>query len=281
MTLYLSKKGAKDLKAARYDKTRLRETDNVLEIGFEGKECAHYAQIEKMAAIGQLAAGVAHELNTPLGTILIVSNELERALSGYRGAEVPREMIFEYLADMRGEINRCKTIINDLLEFSKKGITLFEKTDVNALIAKTVEFIKKGNNDIEISKTLDPLLPHVKTDPGRFRQILFNIIKNATEAVRENGGGKVEIVTGSRGSHIFASVIDNGPGMPKEVLKRAFEPFFTTKPVGKGTGLGLSISYGIIKDLNGEIKIESEPGKGTKVNLLLPIEPNGEALSSL
>lgn len=229
-------------------------------------------QIEKMVALGQLAAGVAHELNTPLGTISIISNEFSRALEGVSGKEATMEMLHEYLADMQGEIVRCKTIIKDLLDFSKIGLACFAETDINALVSKTVDFINKGNKgrDTRISKALGPGIPLIMTDQGRLRQVLFNVIKNAVEAVEDKTGGSVDISTRVETCLVSVSVKDNGSGIPEGNLKRIFEPFFTTKPVGKGTGLGLSVSHGIMKDLKGEIRVKSKTGKGTTVTLLLP-----------
>jgi len=230
-------------------------------------------QIERMAAIGQLAAGVAHELNTPLGTLSIISNELSRILEGFSKEKATRKVIEEYLADMQGEISRCKTIIQDLLGFSKSGVSQLVETDINTLVSKTIDFIDKGKKgcDITVTKSFDPTLPMIITDHDRFRQVVFNVLKNAIESVEENGGGRVDVSTKGEGCFISVSIKDNGPGISKENIRRVFEPFFTTKPVGKGTGLGLSVSYGIMGDLGGEIRLDSIEGKGTTVTLYLPI----------
>ncbi len=234
------------------------------------KENELMAQIEKMAAIGQLAAGVAHELNTPLGTISIISEELNRAMDKLNDKEIPKKVFKEYISDMQGEITRCKTIIEDLLGFSKRVIHHFVQTDINILVSKTIEFIEKGNisKKVTIEKSLTPSLPLVTTDPDRFRQVVLNVIKNAVEAVEK--GGRVEVSTRMDACYVCVHIKDNGPGIPQEHLKRVFEPFFTTKPVGKGTGLGLSVSYGIMRDLKGEIRLQSRVGRGTEVTLLLP-----------
>lgn len=228
-------------------------------------------QIEKMAAIGQLAAGVAHEMNTPLATISIISQELDNILEG---GNISRDEIREYLVDMEGEIKRCKAIIEDLLQFSSmRGIPELIDTDINSLVSKAVELLRKGGipDSCHISCDLDPGLAMVKTDPERFRQVVFNILKNAIEAVEDRIAGRVSISTGLDNGFTIVNITDNGHGISKDNLKRVFEPFFTTKPVGKGTGLGLSVSYGIIKDLGGDIKIESNVGEGTVVSLSLPL----------
>lgn len=228
------------------------------------------ARVEKMAALGTLAAGVAHELNTPLGTISIISNEIERVLDSAPGG-VPKETLREYVSDIKGEVDRMRRIINDLLGFSSSNSTELIETDLNALVARTLEFMRKGRGTAPVAATsFDAGLPFVHTDPDRFRQVLLNIVKNALEAVEESGGGHVAVSTGAAGGYARVTVEDDGPGIAPERMKRVFEPFFTTKPVGKGTGLGLSVSYGIMRDLKGEINIESRPG-ATRVDLLLPV----------
>ncbi len=231
-------------------------------------------KVEKMAAIGQLAAGIAHELNTPLGTISILSAEIERVMKE-PGAE-KGEIISEYLSDMRGEIDRCRGIINDLLGFSKSGLVRKEPVDLNALVSKSLELLRKGKygEEVEITVCLAPSAPLIETDPDRFRQVLFNILKNAIEALEGSGSGQIGVSTSVADGFASVTVEDNGPGIPRELIKRVFEPFFTTKPVGKGTGLGLSVSYGIMRDLKGEIRIESSPGR-TRVELLLPVGQGG------
>jgi len=228
------------------------------------------ARVEKMAALGTLAAGVAHELNTPLGTISIISNEMGRILDSSPGG-VPSETLREYLTDMKGEVDRMRRIINDLLGFSSCNSTELVETDLNALVARTLEFMRKGRGALPFADTsFDAGLPAVLTDPDRFRQVIVNIVKNALEAVEESGSGRVAVSTGLEGGHARVTVEDEGPGIAPERMRRIFEPFFTTKPVGKGTGLGLSVSYGIMRDLKGEIRVQSSPG-ATRVDLLLPI----------
>lgn len=230
--------------------------------------------IEKMAAIGQLAAGVAHELNTPLATISIISKELNSIIDELAGGRLTGDELKDYLSDISGEIKRCQTIIGDLLSFSKKGVSEQIETDLNNLVSKTINLIQRGEGykGVTILKDFDGTLPHVKTDPGRFKQVVFNVLKNAVEAVMGKGDGRVIVSTVKDGCSVKVAVSDNGPGIPAENLKKVLEPFFTTKPVGKGTGLGLSVSYGIMRDLMGDIKIDSVMGEGTTVSLLLPTE---------
>lgn len=233
------------------------------------------AHIEKMAAIGQLAAGVAHELNNPLATISIITEELTSLIDGFQGGKLTEEELKDYLSDITSEIKRCQTIIGDLLNFSKKGVSERIETDLNGLVSKAINLIQKGDGykGISILKNFDPAIPIIKTDPERFKQVVFNILRNAVEAVMgRNGDGRVLVSTLKDGCSVKTLISDNGSGIPTENLKKVFEPFFTTKPVGKGTGLGLSVSYGIMRDLKGDIKIESRSGEGTTVAIFLPAE---------
>ncbi len=236
------------------------------------KEEAMMAQIEKMAALGQLAAGVAHELNTPLGTLSIISDELGRILQSSGTRYIPKRLFKDYIQDMRGEIERCRSIIQDLLGFSRQGLYQFVRTDINQLVSKVVELIQKGEKkyNVLIEKRLDPELPAVMTDRDRFKQVVFNVIKNAIEAI-DREDGLIEVSTRKEDCCVHVVIKDNGCGIPEENLKKVFEPFFTTKPVGCGTGLGLSVSYGIMRDLKGEIRLKSRVGEGTEVMLILPI----------
>ncbi|MEK6790496.1 MAG: ATP-binding protein [Deltaproteobacteria bacterium] len=262
----------------------------VLEIVMDGagraadrvKSADVIAQIEKMAAIGHLAAGVAHELNTPLATVSIISQELRCVMSGAisGGERLWSDKVADYFADMDGELKRCQAIISDLLGFAKKGVPEYVETDLNGLVSKATSLIQMGAgySNVAVLKELHAGMPLVKTDPNRLRQVVFNVLKNAMEAVKDARDGMV--IAASALDGLFASVMirDNGPGIPEENLKKVFDPFFTTKPPGMGTGLGLSVSYEIMKELRGEIIIDSrveDDGrgrKGTTVTLRIPIQ---------
>lgn len=232
------------------------------------------AQMEKMAAIGDLSAGIAHELNTPLATISIISQELKDILKKNLGLKVFNKEIQGYLQDIEAEINRCTSIIDDVQNFSKKGI--HQKTSINLtdIILKTIDLVCKGGlpKGVIINKKLG-IFPQVHTDPDRIRQVLLNILKNAVEAVALSKPKKEITLSVKRDNHFITIITkDTGIGISKDNFKRLFEPFFTTKPIGKGTGLGLFVSYGIMKDLGGDLNIESKKGEGTTVYLTLPLE---------
>lgn len=230
-------------------------------------------QIEKMAAIGQLATGIAHELNTPLATISIISEELREILEDHDRGKVVKE----YLEDMEGEIRRCRSIIEDLLCFGKKEKGNLVEVDINSLISRCVGLVcnKKIRKRLPTTLNLDPSIPNVVTNPERFRQVLINVIKNAVEALEEKKEPRLTITTCYEHGWIKVVVEDNGPGIKEKDLQRVFEPFFTTKPVGKGTGLGLSVCYWLMRDLDGDIRIESKEGEGTKVYLSIPVHQEG------
>ncbi len=253
---------------------------DVTEKGIEKKRTDELmAQIEKMAAIGQLAAGVAHELNTPLASISVISEELKDIMNSEDLSESlnNKDTMQEYLRDMHSEIKRCQRIIDDLLNISRKGILqpVESDVDVNEVVLRTVDFVNKccAYPDTKIITDLSPTLPVAKTDPLRFRQVLFNVMKNAVEALWKIENGIVSVSSSVESGYIRVMIRDNGPGIPLQNLKKVFEPFFTTKQPGEGTGLGLFVSYNIMRELNGDIEIRSNKDKGeTEVIICLPIK---------
>jgi two-component system NtrC family sensor kinase len=231
-------------------------------------------QSEKMASLGSLAAGVAHEINNPLGGILIYASLL---MEDFEASGDPRVQDLKKIVD---EASRCKEIVKSLLEFGRQTESRFEPIDVNKAILDDLFFLEKQVlfHDITIIKHLDQSLPSVEGDPNQIKQVFMNMMVNAAEAMSE-GGGALTITTGitSDESSIFISFHDEGTGIPSEIQSKIFDPFFTTKGVGKGTGLGLSTSYGIIQSHHGNIDVESQPGKGTSFTIYLPRSENTTA----
>jgi two-component system NtrC family sensor kinase len=231
-------------------------------------------QSEKMASLGSLAAGVAHEINNPLGGILIYASLL---MEDFEASNDPRLQDLKKIVD---EASRCKEIVKSLLEFGRQTESRFEPIDVNKAIVDDLFFLEKQVlfHDIKIIKHLDQSLPPVAGDPNQIKQVFMNMMVNAAEAMSE-GGGALTITTGSTSdeSSIFISFQDEGTGIPSEIQSKIFDPFFTTKGVGKGTGLGLSTSYGIIQSHHGNIDVESQPGKGTTFIIYLPRSENTTA----
>ncbi len=225
---------------------------------------------EKMASLGKLAAGIAHEINNPLGGILIYSSLMREELHEADSRRQDLEKIVQ-------ETTRCKDIVKSLLEFSRQTEPKMEPVDVNKAITDGLFFLEKQAlfHNIKIVKNLASLLPMVRGNPGQLKQVFMNIIVNAAEAMP--GGGTLTITTAPSADQKAVSIdfADTGEGIPRENLTRIFDPFFTTKEPGKGTGLGLSTSYGIIDEHGGRIDVKSEVGKGTTFRIEFPAEPKG------
>jgi len=220
---------------------------------------------EKMASLGKLAAGIAHEINNPLGGILIYSSLMMEDLPG----DDPKR---QDLARIVQEASRCKDIVKSLLEFARQTEPKMEPTDINRAITDGLFFLENQAlfHNVQIIKQLNPFLPLVQGNSGQLKQVFINIIVNAAEAIQ--GSGTLTITT-SHDTHrkkVFVEFTDTGEGIPEENLTRIFEPFFTTKDIGKGTGLGLATSYGIIEDHGGKISVKSMVGRGTTFTIELP-----------
>jgi PAS domain S-box-containing protein len=220
---------------------------------------------EKMASLGKLAAGIAHEINNPLGGILIYSSLLMEDLP----AEDPKK---GDLARIVQETGRCKEIVKSLLEFARQTEPKMVPTDINRAITEGLFFLENQAlfHNIQIIKKLDPFLPLVKGNAGQLKQVFMNIIVNAAEAI--HGSGILTITTSyaTYQDTVCVEFTDTGEGIPEENLNRIFDPFFTTKDVGKGTGLGLATSYGIVEEHGGKIRVKSKVGEGTTFTIELP-----------
>jgi two-component system NtrC family sensor kinase len=216
-------------------------------------------QKEKLASVGQLAAGVAHEINNPLGSVLLYADILHRETpEGDQQQRDDLQMIIK-------EATRCKTIVNDLLNFSRQNEILAQETDVNRMLEEIAEQAGKQDlfRNIEITTDLDPNLGTIQADPLQLHQVFTNLVNNAAEAMSDGGQMSLRTCEGSMPGYISVEVTDTGHGIPEENMSRLFTPFFTTKPIGKGTGLGLAITYGIVKMHRGQISVQSKVGQGT------------------
>ena len=226
---------------------------------------------ERLASMGQLAAGVAHEINNPLGTILLFSNLLHDETD----PDDPKQKDLQMIID---ETLRCKKIVADLLNFARQQEVLAQEINLNDLISRVVGLTttQAAFKKVTFACHLSPDLPAIQADPAQLEQVFFNLFNNAAEAMPD--GGMITISTRMR-DHLFVELVveDSGCGIPRENLNRLFTPFFTTKAVGKGTGLGLSIVYGIIKMHKGQITVESQIGKGTIFTITLPVNLSGQA----
>jgi two-component system NtrC family sensor kinase len=225
-------------------------------------------QQEKMAAIGMLAGGVAHEINNPLGGILAFTQLMKRDAQG-------NEQLVSDLAEVEHAAVRCKKIVSDLLDFSRVSSEQDRSpVDINMLLEKVFPFIMREirSLNVELEFKRHPALPHVLANPDRLQQVFINLMTNACHAMPKGGRLLVETSAEDGGRTVAVRVSDTGVGIPQELRERIFDPFFTTKKPGMGTGLGLSISYRIVKDHGGEITCESAPGAGTEFTVRLPAD---------
>lgn len=239
-------------------------------------------QSEKLGAIGQLAAGVAHELNNPLGGILGYAQfTLEKLKKKDIETTSQKDLnnYTRYLTDIEKQSRRCKNIVQNLLRFSRSSKTTeFVEVNINSVIEDTCTFVEHQlhMNQMTLKANLDENLPSIQANAGQLQQVFTNLIINAMHASKQDT--EIEIRTrfspplGEFDGAVEISCIDNGCGISPENVKKIFEPFFTTKDVGKGTGLGLSVSYGIIKEHGGEFKVESSIGKGTNFTIIIPLQ---------
>ena len=249
---------------------------------------AQLLQSEKMGAIGQLAAGVAHELNNPLGGILGYSQIALEKMSKIGHNEIDEkqhEDYVRYLSEIEKQARRCKDIVQNLLKFSRLPKKVeFEQISINRVVRDTVTFIEHqlSMHQIELKLELSERIPDISGNAGQLQQVFMNLIINAMHASESGSCLKIKTQSspalGEFSGAIEIMFIDNGCGIPQENFKKIFEPFFTTKELGKGTGLGLSVSYGIIRNHGGEIKVTSDEEKGTTFIVVLPLQkPTSEA----
>ncbi len=233
-------------------------------------------QSQKLAAIGQLSAGIAHEINNPLAIIGEEAGWMQDLLKRDSLSQFPEmEEFQDSLREIVTQAGRCREITHKLLSFARKMDSAIRDVNLNALVEDVVSMREREAtlSNIEITKDFGDDLPIIHSEPSLLRQVLLNLINNAIDAIPK--GGKITVHTarnegGDNG--VSLSVSDTGIGIPKENLEKIFDPFFTTKLPGKGTGLGLSICHGIIQKLGGTISVSSQPGAGTTFLIRLPAE---------
>jgi two-component system, NtrC family, sensor kinase len=227
---------------------------------------ARVAQSERLASVGMLAAGVAHEINNPLGGILALTSLTLEDLK-------PDDPSRENLEEVVHQTQRCRDIVRGLLEFSRQSRMGADLADLNKILDDSLALISRQAAffNVTLVKEYDPQLPAVMADKSELQQVFVNILVNAAQSI--DGHGTVKIVTrpAADADAVEALVSDSGRGIPPEEIDRIFDPFFSTKPSGQGTGLGLSIAYGIISSHKGTIQVASELGKGTTFTVRLPI----------
>ncbi|HKN74915.1 MAG TPA: ATP-binding protein [Candidatus Acidoferrum sp.] len=221
------------------------------------------SQTEKLTSLGLLAAGVAHEVNTPLA---VISNYIQMLAKQMPDGD-PRQSIIEKIVK---QTFRASEIVNNLLNFSRTGAGEAVDIDVNRVVEETLSLVSHPlrTSQIQVVKHLGETLPAVRGSANKLQQVFLNLFLNARDAMP--GGGLLEVRTGAHNGSVEIEVVDTGAGIPREHIHRIFDPFFTTKASGRGTGLGLSVSYGIIKEHSGKIDVRSTPGKGTSFHVEFP-----------
>ncbi len=221
-------------------------------------------QSEKMAAVGTLSAGLAHEVKNPLSAVLGYAQLSKRKL------EQP-DIVRQHLDTIENETRRCNEIISNLMQFSRQEKGEFTDVSVNEVVKKAIGIVdhQLGLNNVHVNMTLAPDVPEIIGNPNQLQQVLMNLAINAQQAMAPDGG-TVDIVTYCDDDKVYISVSDTGPGIGEEEAKKIFEPFYTTKAAGEGTGLGLSVTYGIIQDHKGDIRVEKSASGGARFVIALP-----------
>jgi two-component system NtrC family sensor kinase len=225
---------------------------------------------EKLASIGRLAAGIAHEINNPLTGVLTFAHLI-------RDRQVDESQDREDVELIIQETQRAAEVVQGLLDFARERPVTKAQLDVNAVIQRIVRLVEnqKEMRRVHIEQQYAENLPDILGDANQLQQVLLNLFLNAAAAMPE--GGILSVATRVEDAQITIVVADDGCGIEPEHLDQIFDPFFTTKPVGQGTGLGLSVSYGIIDQHGGSIEVESEPGRGSVFTIRLPVLTDGAA----
>lgn len=236
----------------------------------ETQEQLHSA--EKLASIGQLAAGVAHEINNPLGSIMLYANILKRKIDKCDNDPQSKEdlnLIIE-------EANRCKNIVANLLNFARQGKLRITTVNINELLNNVIKLLMVNPEFHEIEFSINSQVDsiEIEADADQLKQVFINILTNGCEALENSITKKIQIDIKTKENSLIVEVSDTGCGIPQDNLNKLFTPFFTTKKMGKGTGLGLAITYGIVKMHKGEIKVNSTLNKGSIFTITLPLKTN-------
>jgi two-component system, NtrC family, sensor kinase len=230
-------------------------------------------QSSKMAALGKMAAGIAHEINNPLAVIGEKAGWMKDLLGEEDVSQSENFKEFEdSIRKIEYHVERAKKVTHRLLGFARRMEPLQETVDVNKTLDETIDFLENESRyrNIDLQSDYAPDLPKIISDSSQLQQVFLNILNNAIDAIGKNGEVMIRTRYLSKNSEISVEIIDNGPGIPKEKIDKIFDPFFTTKEVGKGTGLGLSIVFSILEKLGGRIMVASEEGKGTTFTIYLP-----------
>jgi len=266
MALLISRRFARKVRQSDEEKEMMN--DQVVEAG-------------KLASVGELAAGIAHEINNPVAIMVEEAGWVQDLLEEGLDKDDNEREVQRALTQIRAQGTRCREITHKLLSFARKIDPTVERLCVNDLIREMAQFCEQRARyaNVRIETSLSDAVPELEASPSEMQQVLLNLINNAIDAM-DPGGGNLDIMSRVEGDDVIVSIGDTGCGIPKANLQRIFDPFFTTKPVGKGTGLGLSIIYGIINKMGGDISVRSVVDKGTVFTIRLPAAKGGTRCSS-
>lgn len=230
----------------------------------------------KLASVGELAAGIAHEINNPVAIMVEEAGWIEDLLRDEEHMETSKlDEVKRALTQINTQGERCKEITHKLLSFARRTDPRVVEVDINDILEEILSISEQRSkfSNVKLLKNLAPDLPIIMASPSELQQVFLNLINNSLDAIGP-AGGTIEVTSRLVDDRVVVDVADSGSGMPKAILARIFEPFFTTKPVGKGTGLGLAICYGIIKKMGGDITVNSAVGIGTTMHIYLPAPKN-------
>jgi two-component system NtrC family sensor kinase len=251
---------------------RVREAGHTIERQKEQLELAYrqLLQAAKLASVGELASGIAHEINNPIGIILGRTDYI---------LATQHDLSVEAKADLkvvRNQAERVASTVRSLLTFARPSPLSIQRVDLTQLVDQVIalEAPRCNSGGIKIERPSSGRILTIRADPDRLQQVLVNLMNNAIDAMPQGGRLGISITNGG-GGEVAVNISDTGTGITEANQARIFDPFFTTKPAGKGTGLGLAVSYGIIRDHGGEIRMSSIPDKGSTFSIMLPMEDNG------
>lgn len=234
----------------------------------------------KLASLGEVATGVAHEINNPLAIIVATTGVIKDMLNPEFNLNATPEQLVEELNVVEEAVFRARDITRQLLDYGRKNLPHMVSANINAILEDVLGGFKERAlllDKITVTRQLDPNVGDAFVDPDQIRQVFINLINNAGDAIQ--GPGKITIATEQSEDTVRITVTDTGKGMDSEQMKKIFDPFFTTKEVGKGTGLGLSVSIGIVESMGGTIEVQSLPGAGSAFTVILPNKQNKGAIN--